>query len=106
MPHGRFMCPRNLLISTLHPIENITMARRMVSTVLITVLRMALKLLSVTRQESPSQKVAFGEQTEELSITACAVQMAKSTEAPVPWFCLYCQLSNAYFQHAKLLNPF
>jgi hypothetical protein len=42
-----------------------------------------LKLLSGTTQESPSQTVAFGGQTEELSITACAVQMAKSTEAPV-----------------------
>lgn len=77
----------------------------MVSTELITTLRMALKLLSGAKQESPSQTVALGGQTEKLSIIDCAVQMAKSTEAPVPWFCNYCHLSNPYLTR-QTFKPF
>ena len=75
MPHGRFTCPRNFLISTLHPMENITRARREVSTVLRTVLRMALKLLSGATQDEPLQTVALAKQTPELSIPGFSAQM-------------------------------
>lgn len=74
MPHGRFKCPRNFLISTLHPMENITKAKRMVKTVLRTTLRMLLKLLSASTQDDPLQMVALAGQPVELFIVGFAAQ--------------------------------
>jgi hypothetical protein len=86
--------------------ENITIAKRTVSTALKIVLRMALKLLAGTTQESPSHTVALSKQTVELLIAGLAARMAESTEAPVFFFCLCSQPSTVYLNHFKLLNPF
>lgn len=75
MPHGRFMCPRNFSISTLHPMENITIANKMVKTVLRTTLKMSLKLLAVTTQDAPSQMVALAKQPVELFIAGVQARM-------------------------------
>lgn len=48
--------------------ENITIANRMVKTVLRTTLRMALKLLAGTTQDEPLQTVAVAKHLVELSI--------------------------------------
>lgn len=84
MPHGRFICPRNFFISTLQPMENITIASRMVKTVLRTTLRMALKLLTGTTQDEPLQIVAVAKQLVELFIAGFGFKWSqKSTEAPI-----------------------
>lgn len=58
MPHGFLMWPHSFAASTLQPMANMTIASMMVSTVLITTPRMALKLLGGTRQSVPEQAVA------------------------------------------------
>lgn len=86
MPHGRLMCPRNFLISTLHPMENMTKANRMVSTMLKTVLRMALKLLSGATHESPSQTVALAEQPEVMvAMVGFAAHTVVSVQTLASW---------------------
>lgn len=75
MPHGRFMCSRNFLTSTLHPMENITIASKMVKTVLRITLKMLLKLLAGTTQDAPSQTVAVAKQPVELFIAGFEAQM-------------------------------
>lgn len=58
MPHGFLMWPHSFAVSTMQPMENMTIASMMVRTVLITTPRMALKLLGGTRQSVPEQAVA------------------------------------------------
>lgn len=59
MPHGRQMCAQSLCTSTVHPMENMTMASMTVSTVLKTVLRMMLKSFSGTRHDVLEHTVAL-----------------------------------------------
>lgn len=67
--------------------ENITIARRMVKTVLRTTLRMALKSPGDTTQDAPSQTVALAEQPVELFIACFVAQMVtevhRSTSPPL-----------------------
>ncbi len=58
MPQGLLMWPHSFWASTVQPMENMTMASIMVSTMLNTTLSIALKLLAGTRQFSPEQTVA------------------------------------------------
>ena len=104
MPHGRFMCPRNFLSSTLHPMENITRANRTVRTTLRTALRTALKLLSGTRQDVPLQTVALAKQTIELSIAGCSAQTLTGVHSSSSPLLL---LDNTVCSNRiQLLNPF
>lgn len=57
MPQGLLMCPHSFMASTVQPMANITRASMTVSTVLITWLSVALKLLGGTRQFAPEQTV-------------------------------------------------
>lgn len=58
MPQGLLMWPHSLLASTVQPMENMTIASIMVSTMLNTVPRVSLKLLGGIRQSVPEQIVA------------------------------------------------
>lgn len=70
IPHGRRICAQSLCTSTVQPMENMTMASMTVSTMLRTVLRITLKLLSGTRQDVPEHTVALT-----LQVTGCADMM-------------------------------
>lgn len=59
IPHGRQMCAQSLCMSTVQPMANMTIASMTVSTMLRTVLRIILKLLSGTRHDSPEHTVAM-----------------------------------------------
>lgn len=59
IPHGRRMCAQSLCTSTVQPMENMTIASMTVSTVLRTVLRIMLKLLSGTRHDVSEHTAAL-----------------------------------------------
>lgn len=76
--------------------ENITIAKRTVKTVLSTTLRMSLKFFLVTTQDVPLHTVALAGQPVELFIAGFAAQMVtevrrspqKPAEAPIFCFSL------------------
>lgn len=67
IPQGLLKWPKKFLISTLQPMENITIASRIVRIVLKTTLKVWLKFSSGNTQDVPSQIVAFAAQTVEFS---------------------------------------
>lgn len=77
MPHGFLMWPHNFTAPTVQPMANMTMASKMVSTVLITTPRMALKLLGGTRQSVPEQAVAALSQIAGSMVVGFSVDIAE-----------------------------
>ena len=64
MPQGLLMWPHSLLASTVQPMANMTRASITVTDMLITKLRVELKLLGGTMQFAPEQTAAAGSQVE------------------------------------------
>lgn len=76
MPHGLLMWPHSFKASTVQPMENMIIASMMVSTVLSTTPRTALKLLGGTKQPSrsaPEQIVATASQPSGTAYVAIVV---------------------------------
>lgn len=75
IPQGLLMWPHSLWESTVQPMENMTIASIMVSTVLNTKLSIALKSLAGTRQLEPEQTVAKESQAGGTMVVAFSVDI-------------------------------
>lgn len=78
MPHGLLMWPHSFLVSTVQPMENMTMASITVSTVLSTRLSTALESLGGTRQFGPEQTVATESQAKGTTVFTLNMDMVDS----------------------------
>lgn len=83
MPQGFLMWPNSLLASTVQPMENMTIASMMVSTVLNTRLSIALKSLGGARQFAPEQTVATESQVVGTTVVALKMDIVESVISEV-----------------------